>query len=208
LIRQALCFPENESPLQFFENSLARYFEDLSNEEFGEYMSYLRSNSKEAQLEGEEFSLEVFDAEYRPILSCIAEILGKYNDQIVDKLVLGMYALMMKPGVVLDIPSFWQEIVNSQLMAFSLTGFFRFPSLIVYLFLYQNVEEFISLGLNIVDVNKQKKSVLFWTDMTRKEGNEAGLFEFASHYMSIAYRILNGVPPPCFLPKAREFLRL
>ena len=53
LIRQALCFPENESPLQFSEDSLARYFEDLSNEEFGQYMSYLRSNSKEAQLEGE-----------------------------------------------------------------------------------------------------------------------------------------------------------
>ena len=87
-------------------------------------MSYLRSNSKEAQLEGEEFSLEVFDAEYRPILSCIAEILGKDNDHTVDKSVLGMYALMMKPGVVLDIPSFWQEVVNSQLMTFPLTGFF------------------------------------------------------------------------------------
>ena len=193
-----MCFPENESPLQFSEDSLARYFEDLSNEEFSLCMSYLRSKSEEVQLEGEEFSLEAFDAEYRPILSCIAEILGKENDQTVDKLVLGMYALMMKPGVVLDIPYFWQEIVNSQLLAFPLTGFFRFPSLLVYLFLYQNVEEFMSLGFNIFDVNKQKKSVLFWTDMTRKEGNEAGLFEFSSHYMPIAYRILNGVHPPCF----------
>ena len=70
-------------------------------------MSHLRSNSKEARLEGEEFSLEVFDAKYRPILSYIAEILGKDNAHTVDKLVLGMFALMMKPGVVLDIPSFW-----------------------------------------------------------------------------------------------------
>ena len=84
-----------------------------------------------------------------------------------------MFSLMMKPGMVLDIPSFWQEIVNSQLMAFPLTGFFRFPSLLVYLFLYQNVEELMSLGLNIVDVNKRKQSVLFWTNMIRKEENEA-----------------------------------
>ena len=34
--------------------------------------------------------MEIFDAENRPILSCIAEILGKDNDLIVDKLVLGM----------------------------------------------------------------------------------------------------------------------
>ena len=89
---------------------------------------------------------------------------------------------------------------------FPLTGFFRFPSLVVYLFLYQNVEEFMSLGLNIVDSNKNKQSVLFWTDMVRKEENEAGLFEFADHFMSTAYKILNGTLPLCFLPKAREFL--
>ena len=34
LIRQAFFFPEHESPLQFFEDSLARYFENLSGEEF------------------------------------------------------------------------------------------------------------------------------------------------------------------------------
>ena len=100
--------------------------------------------------------MEVFDVENRPVLSSIAKILGKENDLNIDKLVLGMFALMMKPGKILDIPYFWQETVNSQLMVFSLTGSFKFPSLIVYLFLYQNVEEFMSLGLNIMDVNKQK----------------------------------------------------
>ena len=66
LIRQALCFPENESTLQFSEDSLAHYFENFSGEEFDQCMSHLRSNSKEFRLEGEEFSLEVFDLENRP----------------------------------------------------------------------------------------------------------------------------------------------
>ena len=44
--------------------------------------------------------------------------------------------------------------------------------------------------------------------MVRKEENEAGLFEFADHFMSTAYKILNGTLPPCFLPKAQEFLQL
>ena len=87
--------------------------------------------------------MEFFDEEVRLVLRCISNILGKDDDSIVDKSVLGMFALMMKPGVVLDIPSYWQEAVNSQLMSLSLTDSFRFPSLFIYLFLYQNVEEFI-----------------------------------------------------------------
>lgn len=107
--------------------------------------------------------------EVKPVLSCIAKILGKDDESIVDKSILGMFAMMMKPGLVLDIPSYWQEFVNSQLMRLSLTGSFRFPSLIVYLFLYKNVEEFMHLGLNIMDMNKRRQSVIFWIDIVRKE---------------------------------------
>ena len=70
----------------------------------------------------------VFDAETHPILSHIAKIMGKDDDNAVDKSVLGMFAMMMKPRMVLDIPSYWQEAVNSQLMSLSLTGSFKFPS--------------------------------------------------------------------------------
>ena len=38
LMCQALCFPEDVSPLQFSEDSLVQYFEDLSNEEFSRCM--------------------------------------------------------------------------------------------------------------------------------------------------------------------------
>ena len=64
------------------------------------------------------------------------------------------------------------------------------------------------LGLNIMDVNKRRQSVIFWTDVVRREKNEAGLFDFASYYMPTAYKKLNGSPPRCFLPKAQEFFHL
>ena len=54
------------------------------------------------------------------MLRCILKILGKEDDSIVDKSVLRLFALMMKPGVVLDIPSYWQEDVDTQLMTLSL----------------------------------------------------------------------------------------
>ena len=49
----------------------------------------------------------VFYAKTHPVLSHIAKILGKDDDNAVDKSVLGMFAMMMKPGMVLDIPSYW-----------------------------------------------------------------------------------------------------
>lgn len=48
LMRQALCFPENDSPLQFSEDSLVQYFEELSNEEFNRCMSFLVSSPEKA----------------------------------------------------------------------------------------------------------------------------------------------------------------
>lgn len=60
--------------------------------------------------------------------------------------------MTMKPGVILDIPAFWVDTINT----LSLTGSFKFPSVVTYLFLYQNAEHFTSLGLNFVDINKKK----------------------------------------------------
>ena len=59
-----------------------------------------------------------------------------------------------------------------------------------------------------MDVNKNRWSVVFWTDVVIEEQNEEGLFDFTNHVMSTTYKILNGVSPPCFLPKAQEFLQL
>ena len=46
LIHQAFCFSEDKSSLQFSEDSLASYFENLSGEEFNQCMFHLRPNSK------------------------------------------------------------------------------------------------------------------------------------------------------------------
>ena len=136
---------------------ICRMEHSCAGEEFNQFMFHLKPNMKQFQPECGEFTMGVFNKDTQPVLSSIAKILGKEDDVTVDRLVLGMFAMMMKPGTVLDIPSFWQEAVKSQLMSPSLTGSFKFPSLIVYLFLYQNVEEFMQLVLNIMDVNKQKQ---------------------------------------------------
>ena len=70
-------------------------------------MFYLKPDMKHFHLDCKEFAMEVFDAKTRPVLSNIAKILGKNDDNIVEKPVLGRFSMMMKLGMVLDIPSYW-----------------------------------------------------------------------------------------------------
>ena len=79
------------------------------------------------------------------------KILGKEDASQIDISVLELFDLMMKPEVVLDISSFWQENINSQFMSLTLIDSFKFPSVVTYLFMYQNAEEFLNFGLNIMD---------------------------------------------------------
>ena len=153
------------------------------------------------------FSLDIFATDIRPILQVIS-LLGREDSRQVDKVVIGVFTKMMKQEVVLDIPAFWVDTINTQFMTLSLTGSFKFPSVVTYLFLYQNVENFANLVLSIVDINKKKQSVVFWTDLVRGDPKDGGLFEFTSLFLPVVYKILNGALPPKFLPKAQEFLQL
>lgn len=67
----------------------------------------------------------------------------------------------MKPEIALGIPAFWVDAISTQFMTLPLTGSFKFPSVITYLFLYRNAEHFSNLGLNVVDIKKKKQSVVF-----------------------------------------------
>ena len=64
----------------------------------------------------------------RPIIQILANILGEEDFFMIYREIFSMFALMMKPRVVLDIPTYLENFVNNQFMSFSLTGSFRFPS--------------------------------------------------------------------------------
>jgi len=99
-------------------------------------------------------------------------------------------------------------MINSQLLDLPLTRCFRFPYLVTYLFLYIHVERFMHSGLNIVDPNKNKQSVVFWTDVIRDTGNGQGLMYFSSSFLLVVYSILNSYSSPYFFPKAQSILQL
>ncbi len=159
-------------------------------------------------MEPPQFPLDTFVEEVRPMLNIPAKILGKEDTNTLDKAILGMFSLMMNQYIFFDIPSFWEKMINSQSSNFPLARCFRFPSLVTYLFLYTHVERFMHLGMNIMDPNKNKQFVVFWTDVVRDIDNGQRLMYFSSSFLSIVYSILNSSPSPYLLSKAQSILQL
>ena len=176
LIRQSFCYPSAESYVIFTNESLSTYFQELSGLRFTQILFFLIPEKENFSFESDTFRLSSFAKDVRQILQILAKVLGREDAMVVDKSILGMFALMMKPGVVLHIPTYLESVINNQFMSLSITGSFRFPYLVTYLFLYSHVGIFIHLGLNIVDVNKNKKLVVFWTYLVGKEVGNEGLF--------------------------------
>lgn len=106
-----------------------------------------------------------------------------------------MFHLVMQPNIIFNIVTFWEVLVNSQLSYFSITGCFRFPSLVIYLFLYVHVEKFMHLGLNIRDPNRRKHSMVNWTDFIRIPFNCEGFSYLIALFMSVIYTIISNSPP-------------
>ena len=106
LIHQALNYPIAGTYTIFTEESLVSYYDNLSPQEFFHVTFFLAPKSGQFSLDGNLFSLDIFAVDIRPVLQVISKILGKEDSKHVDKVVLGLSSLTMKPEVVLDIPTF------------------------------------------------------------------------------------------------------
>lgn len=156
LIQQALFFPLSNSYTSILEEYLLTAFQNLSGQMYAQLIFFLIPTGKHFPLESTHFHLDTFFEDVKPILEVISNIFGREDTTVIDNVILGMFNFMMNPDTIFDIPTFWENMVNPQLTDIYLTGCFRFPSLITYLFLYTHVDRFMNLGLNMMDPHKNK----------------------------------------------------
>lgn len=95
------------------------------------------------------FFVAYFSKSARSILQIIMRILRRDETTVIDFQAIRLFHLMIQPGVMLDVPTFLEHSINSQILNFSVTMCFRFPSLLVYFFKYVHVEEFMDQRLNL-----------------------------------------------------------
>jgi len=157
---------------------------------------------------GDSFPITMFFEPIQPILSLIFHLLGDDDTCIANKATLGILRKMMQPGHLFDILAYLSEPIRFPLHHFSTTSYFRYYSLLFYLFVYTYVDEFECLGLSLVDGKKQRKYVFDWYIVIRKMTNVDGYSQFISTYMSISYDIIHGFSPPGVFPQQRELLHL
>ena len=61
LIRQALCYPESESYVQFTEDSLMAHYDSLAGRELNQFIFFLKLDTKQFVPNSKEFPMEFFD---------------------------------------------------------------------------------------------------------------------------------------------------
>lgn len=71
-----------------------------------------------------------------------------------------------------------------------------------------HVDQFVDLGLNVMDVNNQKKTMVNWTNLVKSKRNNEGFSYYIASFMSILYIIFNNSDPPKILPKAQYLLQM
>jgi len=160
LIQQTLNFPYSEKNTSVYEETLVARFQNFSGGDYDKLSFHLIPHGNIFSLDPTFFPLYSFAEYVKPILQVIAKVLGKENTSIIDRVVTGIFNFFMQPEVILDIPTFWEGLVNSKLSNLNLTGCFIFPPLLVYFFLYVHAEKFMHLGLTLMDCHKRKQSMI------------------------------------------------
>lgn len=73
-------------------------------------------------------------------MSIILWLLCEDETTNVSKAVIGLLHKMMNPYIILDIPSFLDEAIKFQSNKLYLASYFKYYSIVVYMFLYTHVE--------------------------------------------------------------------
>lgn len=108
------------------------------------------------------YNASVFPEISRQIITMMCSLLGYDNNHVVDETILGFRLTLCPnngPLIRLDYSRYLIVSINLHLIQFSITGYFRFQSDLVYLFLYFQVK-CASLNLNLQDVVGNPSSII------------------------------------------------
>jgi len=122
------------------------------------------------------FHITLFGEPIHPILSLICHSFGDDDANIDSKASLGFLRKMMQFGHLFDIPAYLAKAIRFQLQNFPTTSYFRYYSMLLFLFVYNHVDQFECLGLSLVASNKLRKSVFNLDIAARKRQEPKGYY--------------------------------
>jgi len=87
----------------------------------------------------------LFPEMIRQVVSIISCLLSYPNDQWVDEIILGflsMFSTSEKPSIIFNYNEFLSKAIHDQFLKFSTEGYFKYPSVLLYLFLFHQKDKF------------------------------------------------------------------
>jgi len=86
--------------------------------------------------------------------------------------------------------------------------YFKYCSLVFYLFLFEHTDKFEGLGLNRFSRrNAKPKSIFKWTPAVHQHLEGKGYAKFITDFMSISYAITHDSSPPSIFPEKKDWLQ-
>ncbi len=92
-------------------------------------------------------SISLFSKTTQPILATLFMFFNEDKTSNFNQVALSFFHIMMNLEIILYIPSFLVEVNKFHFNHFHLVSYFKYYSMLVYLFMYNHVEKFDYIGL-------------------------------------------------------------
>ena len=146
----------------------------------------------------------------RQVISMLSFILGYFNDEFTDASILGFLSTLspgQPPAMIFDFARFIADNIHYQLAKFPTEGVFRYSSYLFHLFLFFEAEH-PPIALKKMDVEGQPLSMIFWTSLLRKEGNEFSYKHFSYLFIRTCMNLIYKSEQPRVSEEMKRILQI
>jgi hypothetical protein len=131
-------------------------------------------------------------------------------DQWVDEPILGFLSIFStdeKPTTQFDFGTFLADNIHEQFMNFGIEGMFKYSSILVYMFIYFQVDKF-SFSMQKMDANGKPQPVTAWTSLLKRNSAEYDFKAFIDLFYHPVVSMLSGRPEPRINDEVQRILHL
>jgi hypothetical protein len=140
----------------------------------------------------------IFSIKGNQIISAVCALLGYFSDQWVDEPIMGFLSIFSndeKPTTQFDYSTFLAGNIYEQFMNFTTEGVFKYSSILAYMFLYFQADNF-NFSLQKMDSDGKPQPVTAWTSLLKRNSIEYDFTAFIDQFYHPVISMLSGVPEP------------
>jgi hypothetical protein len=165
IINQMLQIPRDDSASPFSIKILIELYKKLSFPQRAHIFKIFLPKYAQLPINNPPYPSSIFSVKGNQMISSLCFLLGYYSDEWVDEPILGFLSIFSteeKAITQFDYNQFLADIIHEHLFKLLTEVMFRYSSVLVYLFLFFQVDKF-SFSLQKLDQDKNPQPMTSWT---------------------------------------------